>query len=471
MKRITSLIALTIILLLSVEGVTAQELKSQGLPVASDSDLIDQGSPIEDRDAESADDLMFTTTDDHSPVTHAVDQTSDAPTAVIAPANPTSLIAIPALLSSPSNVPSVTRPSRASPSTTAAIKPLGAFFGYGIQADLIFAEPNRSMELTKQIGFKWIKQQIEYKWFYPAPGQYDFSAMDRIVDAAQARGLNVMLSIVKAPQWSRPPEDTDEGPPADPNTYADFVRAVAARYAGRVQAYEIWNEQNLYYEWGGLGAKLSPARYMSLLKAAYQAIKSVDRKAIVISGGLTPTGIDDGKIAIDDQKYLKAMYQLGLKYYSDAIGAHPSGYNCPANADWRTVKNPTATFRGPFDNRHPSWCFRGTLEGYRRIMVAYGDARKRIWVTEFGWASVDGLGVAPAAGYEYAGDNTAYEQAAWVRQAYQIGKSKGYVGVMFLWNLNFAPVAGAASEKAAFGIIDKDWQPRIVFAALVNMPK
>ena len=25
---------------------------------------------------------------------------------------------------------------------------------------------------------------------------------------------------------------------------------------------------------------------------------------------------------------------------SDAIGAHPSGFNCPADADWRTVSNP-----------------------------------------------------------------------------------------------------------------------------------
>ena len=27
------------------------------------------------------------------------------------------------------------------------------------------------------------------------------------------------------------------------------------------------------------------------------------------------------------------------------------------------------------------------MEGYRNIMVRYGDANKRIWPTEFGWAA------------------------------------------------------------------------------------
>ena len=49
------------------------------------------------------------------------------------------------------------------------------------------------------------------------------------------------------------PGNTDlavEGPPADPGTYASFVGEFAARYCGRVQAIEVWNEQNLHYEWG-----------------------------------------------------------------------------------------------------------------------------------------------------------------------------------------------------------------------------
>jgi hypothetical protein len=293
--------------------------------------------------------------------------------------------------------------------------------------------------------------------------------MDRVVNAAQAQGLRVLFSIVKAPRWSRPAGDTDEGPPSDPGTLAFFVQQVAARYKGKGMAYEIWNEENLYYEWGGRGRKLSAARYMELLKASYAAIKAQDPDAIVVSGAMTPTGLNDGDIAIDDQVYLNQLYSLGLKQYSDAIGAHPSGFNCPADADWRTVTNPTAKFRGPFDNRAPSWCFRGTIEGYRNIMVANGDGGKRIWATEFGWATVEGLGVAPANGYGYAADNTEAQQAAWITQAYQIGKASGYMGVMFLWCLNYNNPPG--DEKSAFAITYANNQPRPAFNALAAMPK
>lgn len=376
----------------------------------------------------------------------------------------------------PTPVPQPTQPpvvAQARPTNTPRPNPppssaAPGFFGYGIQIDP-GKDVNTAMEQINQIGFGWVKVQVPYGYFYPAPGRLDFSMMDRVVNNAAGHGLRVLFSIVKAPKWSRPPGDTDEGPPADLNTYGEFVRAVAERYKGKGMAYEIWNEQNLYYEWGGRGRKLNAGRYMELLKLAYTTIKSVDPDAIVVSGALTPTGTNDGDIAIDDQSYLQQMYAHGLKAYSDAIGAHPSGYNCPADADWRTVSNPTARFRGPFDNRHPSWCFRSTIEGYRNIMVANGDANKRIWATEFGWASVDGLGVSPAAGYEYAADNSAGQQAEWIVRAYQIGKSSGYMGVMFLWNLNYNNPPG--DEKSAFAITTATGAPRAAYNALKTMPK
>jgi hypothetical protein len=296
---------------------------------------------------------------------------------------------------------------------------------------------------------------------------YDWGAIDRLVDGANANGINVLLSVVKAPGWARPKGDTDQGPPADVNTYAAFVGAMAERYRGRVKAYEIWNEQNLYYEWGGRGNKLNAARYVELLRAAYNAIKSKDPGAVVVSGALTPTGWNDGDTAIDDRVYLEQMYQAGLARYCDAVGAHPSGYNNPPDADWTSYRDPT-TGRA---KGHPSWFFRGTMESYRNIMIKYGDGGKRIWPTEFGWASVEGLGVGPANGYEYAADNSEGEQAQFIVRAYQMGRSWGWVGPMFLWNLNFGPVSGARDEKAAFGIVRPDWSPRAAFAALRDMPK
>lgn len=374
--------------------------------------------------------------------------------------------------STPTPKPTATPQPTSRPQPQVAQAPSGGVgFGYGIQVDMVTDHNyDRILNHVQAIGFGWIKQQVEWKLWNPAPGVYDWGRLDAIVNAASSRGIKVMFSVCKAPNWARPNGDdrSVEGPPADYGTYAEFMRQMAARYKGRVQAYEIWNEQNLWYEWGGRGNRLSAAAYVQLLGAAYRAIKSVDPGATVISGALTPTGWSDGDTAIDDQVYLRQMYDAGLKNVCDAVGAHPSGFNNPPDADWRTYRDPANSFQAV---GHPSWFFRATMEGYRNIMVAYGDGWKRIWPTEFGWASVDGLGVPPARGYEYAADNTAQEQAQYIVRAYQMGKNWGFVGTMFLWNLNFAPVSGPRDEKAAFGIVDAGWGARPAFHALAGMPK
>ena len=334
------------------------------------------------------------------------------------------------------------------------------FFDYGIQAHMDSpAMAAKVMDMIKLMRFNWVKQQIEWFRFERAKGQIDWGMMDMIINTADAKGIKVMFSIVKAPDWARPP-NTDfsvEGPPQNPQDYADFVRAVAARYCGRsLKAIEVWNEQNLYYEWGN--EPIDPARYMQLLKAAYTAIKQACPSMIVISGALTPTGAPP-PLAMDDFAYLEGMYQNGLRQYSDAIGAHPSGYNVPPDA---TGCHPNVqTFRGPCDNPHHSWSFRQTMEGYRNIMVKYGDVNKRIWPTEFGWASNPN----PVPGYEYAADNTLEEQAQFTVRAYQMMKNWGWVGVAFLWNLNFKVVA-PGSEQAQWGIVDANWNPLPTFNAL-----
>jgi len=368
----------------------------------------------------------------------------------------------------PSDSPSA--PGHAAASAAPAPVTSAGTFGYGIQAAMVSdTDHNRIFSYITGMGFNWVKQQVEWFRYNPAPGVYDWGPLDRIVDAATASGVKVLFSVVKAPEWARPAGDDRSvaGPPADPNTYGTFMREMAARYRGRVQAYELWNEQNLWYEWGGRGQRLNAAQYVELLRVAYTNIKAVDPSAIVVSGALTPTGFNDGDTAIDDRVYLEQMYQAGVARYCDAIGAHPSGYNNPPDADWMTYNDPNE----PNCKGHPSWFFRSTLESYRNIMIKYGDAGKKIWPTEFGWATVEGLGVAPAAGYEYAANNSEAEQAQYLARAYALGRSWGWVGPMFVWNLNFAPVAGQADEKAAFGIVRADWSPRPAYAALRDMPK
>ncbi len=350
-------------------------------------------------------------------------------------------------------------------------RPAGAGqFGYGVQiqpyggADLGYAA-----NAIKGLGFNWVKWQVPWKEMEGSPGAINWGGQDNAVNFFAGQGINILASIVKAPKWARP-ANTDfsvEGPPADPGTFANFLGQYAGRYCGKVKAIEVWNEQNLWYEWGH--EPLDPARYMQLLKAAYGSIKAACPQMIVVSGALTPAG-SVGDLAVDDFQYLEGMYRNGLKNYSDAIGIHPSGYNVPPNLTWQQacdyINQTGASFRGPCDSPHHSWSARSTVEGARNIMVKYGDVNKRLWPTEFGWA----VGPAVNNNYGYANDNTRDEQARWTVEFYQWMKRTGYVGVAFLWNLNFS-MTNPGTELVQWSIVDQGGRPTQTYNALQAMPK
>lgn len=348
----------------------------------------------------------------------------------------------------------------------------GGSFGYGIQGHVVdngMIYP--VLDAIGGMGFNWFKQQIEWKRFEGAgPGQIDWGAMDEIVSAAGSRGVNVLFSIVKAPAWARESgfDGSVEGPPADPQTYANFVGAVAGRYCGQsLKAIEVWNEQNLHYEWGN--KPLNPQEYVNLLAPAFNAIKAACPSMQVISGALTPAG-NNPPYAMDDFTYLEEMFKAGANNYLDGVGAHPSGYNVPPSVTWEgaceAIQKTGNSFNGACDSPHHSWSFRSTMEGYRNIANVYGGGNKLIWPTEFGWAA----GGAMNPNYRYADDNDFTEQAQWTVEAYQMMKNWGWVGPAFLWNLNFRVIANG-TELAQWGIVDSSWNPLPAYTALAQMPK
>ncbi|GIV76407.1 MAG: hypothetical protein KatS3mg050_0801 [Litorilinea sp.] len=376
---------------------------------------------------------------------------------------------------SPEEIPPAPTPTPAPVVQAAALPAAPApaapgFFGYGVQAHMLGGGVDAALAATSDLGFNWIKQQVEWRLFQPEPGAIGFGELHGIVNAAGNRGINVLFSVVNAPPWAREPgfDASVGGPPADPQTLANFLGAMAGEFCGSaLKAIEVWNEQNLHYEWGN--KPLNPAEYMNLLRASYASIKAACPSMYVISGALTPAG-DNPPFAMDDFAYLEGMYQHGLAQYSDGIGAHPSGYNVPPSVTWQeacaVIQQTGNSFNGACDTPHHSWSFRSTMEGYRNIMVKYGDANKRIWPTEFGWAA--GGAFHPA--YAYANDNDFTEQAQWTVEAFQMMKNWGWVGPAFLWNLNFRVVADG-TEKAQWGIVRNDYSPLPVYEALRAMPK
>jgi hypothetical protein len=357
-------------------------------------------------------------------------------------------------------------------------------FGYGIAVNGVGGgDPAYWMGLVESLGLGWVKQQIKWHDFEDTPGDMDWSGFDAVVDAANERGLKVMLSVVDAPEWSRSYTDQNVqgAPPDNLALVADFMGRLVERYQGRVHAIEVWNEQNLDREWDTADG-VDAERYVEMLRLAYQAIKSRDPNIIVISGALSPTGVNCNvswpdcqpagrPIIIDDFVYFEQMIAAGFLNYCDCVGAHHNGINIPPDAQCNgTFEDPTAQSRGYWDNPDHSWCFRTTLEGYHdRISAAGSD--KQLCVTEFGWPSSGGLGGYPPS-MEYAQDNTPAEQAEWDVQAFELMREWGYVRLAFLWNLNYSQLGwGPEDPNAPWGLIDLRGAPRPAFDAIRDMPK
>lgn len=314
-------------------------------------------------------------------------------------------------------------------------------FGYGMSVNMWQGDKQGVADLLKQLGFGWAKQQVRWEFAEPEPGAIQWQEMDSLVDTMYGNGINLMFSVVTAPAWTRPNLGGTGGPPEDFQQFANFMGAIAGRYCGRLQAVEVWNEQNLRREWEGF--PLEPASYMDLLKRAYNSIKAACPSMLVISGATTPAGYSD--VAFDDIDYLRGMYQNGLKNYSDGIGIHPSGFANPPSVtfeDWAS---------GNYDAlshvNHRSFYFLSTLRESRRVMEEFGDTNKRLWPTEFGWGSTP----SPFPGYEYKARIDEATQARWIVESFNIMAGSGYVAVPMLWNLNYP----RDTEMGAFAVVGR----------------
>jgi polysaccharide biosynthesis protein PslG len=342
-------------------------------------------------------------------------------------------------------------------------------FEVGIQVQVSYDLMDAWMDVaSKQLGVNWVKQQVRWEDIEPEQGEYNWADLDTFLPSASKHGVKVLLSIVTAPDWAREPGISLErhGPPADPQTYADFVGAILERYPNEVHAVEVWNEMNLDREWTSTRG-LSATNYVALLRATSETIKSIDPGIIVVSGALSPTGFDDGVTARDDATYFDLLIQAGMLNYADCVGAHHNGYNVSPDYTYDAIPNdPSAAFRGPFDNPHRSWSFRSTLQTYAlKIENAGGD--QKLCVTEFGWPSTEGLGGMPR-GFEFAKDNTLQEQADFTVAALDNMREWDTVRLAFIWNLNYGPQAGydPTNDNVPYSLIGPGTSFRPAFDAV-----
>jgi hypothetical protein len=413
----------------------------------------------------------------------ATEEPTDAPRiAQAVTATPVStvdpVLAVGATMTSMVEARDATRAAQATP-TEAAIEAQAApatprpvdvdRFELGVQVQFSYDEMGQWLNVAaNQLDVNWVKQQVRWEEMEPERDNYDWFYTDVYLTAASEQGLKVLVSVVTAPEWAREPgvDLSRHGPPANPQDYAEFVVEMVRRYPGQIHAIEVWNEQNLDREWTS-SRGLSAANYVELLRTTYEAVKAVDPGIIIVSGALSPTGWNDGIAAWDDFVYMDQLIDAGMLNYTDCVGAHHNGINVSPDYNWNQVPNdPTARFRGPFDNPHHSWTFRSTLETYAdKIALAGGD--QKLCVTEFGWPSAEGLDGIPE-GFEFALDNTLEEQRDFTVSALENMVEWDIVRLAFLWNLNYGPQAGWATDNdnVAYSIIGPGFVFRPVFDAV-----
>jgi polysaccharide biosynthesis protein PslG len=335
----------------------------------------------------------------------------------------------------------------------------------GIQVHLHREDQDALFAHLESLPLGWVKVQVSWKLYEPADGEFDayrFGELDQFVSRAGAQGIQVLLGVAKAPEWSRPTTEMD-GPPADYALFTRFMRQLAQRYQGQVAAYELWNEPNLQREWEG--EPLSAARTVALIRAGAAGVVAADPAAHVISAAPATTGVDDGVVAIDDRRFLREMLAAGLGEVVDGVGVHPYGWANPPNASAAGAA-PVA----PSHNNHPSFFYADTLRDYRDLLAQFGYHDLPLWATEFGWASYDQMGTTAPAGVEYMDAVNEWDQAVYTLQAYALAQELPAVGPLFLWNLNFAPTFGNAFTESAYSILRPDGSRRPLFLALQALP-
>ena len=203
-------------------------------------------------------------------------------------------------------------------------------------------ERDRTFAMMREAGLAWVRSDFDWRAVQKEPdGPFDWSRYDAVVEDASRHGVKVLPILGVPPKRAKPVTEHPDG-------WRAFVRAFAEHYAGRIEAAEIWNEENHPFFW----PNPDPAAYAETLRIAAEEIRAAAPDLKVVLGGLAgfPTG------------YVEALYAAGAGPHFDAMAFHP--YCWPNPPDLSLARQ---------------------IRELRAIMARHGDGGKPIWITEMGW--------------------------------------------------------------------------------------
>ncbi|MCA9883259.1 MAG: cellulase family glycosylhydrolase [Anaerolineae bacterium] len=323
------------------------------------------------------------------------------------------------------------------------------------------------LQMIQEAGFVWLRQEFPWEDLeVDGRGQFTdtrndrngdgeinaadtidaWAKYDQIVDLVDEYGLKMMVRLSNPPGWSRA-DNENTTPQAPPDDYQDFVNyavAVAERYKGQIQHYQVWNEPNIYPEWGNDFA--DAVAYTDMLCRTYDALKAVDPDIVVISAAIAPTISLDGFYGYQDVIYLQNMYDAGAGDCFDVLAAQ--GYGLRSGPTDRRLSITQVNYQ-----RHVY---------YRDMMVANGDAHKPIWLSEMAWnAILDAeLPADQITQYGEYGQNTQDEAARWTPLAYQRAAEEWpWIGQIDYWFFTRPDPFEADQAFYYFRMVEPDYSP------------
>jgi polysaccharide biosynthesis protein PslG len=250
---------------------------------------------------------------------------------------------------------------------------------YSVQAFMWWNNVGLHTDWARLIGFSHLKQTFAWEDIEINPDEWHFEETDIIVQEVNNRGLHLVVRLSDAPDWAHPSlsqrkeSDYVDAPADNLDDWGEYCGVIAERYAGRIAAYQIWNEPNLTREWGGRPPDASG--YVEVLRVCSEAIRQYDPEAILISAGLSPTGTHNDTAHRDDI-YLQAMYDAGFQQYIDVVGVHAPGHSEPEY--------------GPDDAERDGagrWQTFRRVEDLRKIMIANDDEARQMAILEVGYTT------------------------------------------------------------------------------------
>ena len=326
------------------------------------------------------------------------------------------------------------------------------------------AKRELTVRLASEAGFHWLRQEFpwqdieihgkgDFEDRRNPPARSAWDKYDNIVALAERYNMQIIARLSTPPKWSRAAGDANGtfAPPDDFADFGDYVYAVVSRYAGRIRYYQIWNEPNIYPEWGNF--PISPEKYTELLKLAATRARQADPDVNIIAGALAST-IDlqpDAPApanALNDLLFLQRMYDAGAAPYFDIMAMQ--GYGL---------------WSGPTDRRmQPRVMNFGRPQFVRDLMVANGDAAKPIWISEMGWNAVPDE--VPNKSF---GQVTLDQQGSYEVLAYERARAEWpWMGVINVWYFKRATDEWVRQGRpeAYFRLADPDFTLQPVYYSL-----